>query len=177
MSCRSSRARGRDENLEIHICFDFKKIDFPGQEKIFRIVSRQIRRLGARSMDTIDPTVWTERWLHLNLAVVTMSAGHRSVPEDFVPSFKGVSMNILLLSIHLHDLSRSFVAKDHGKPGTWVSPLPHMDIRATNACSFNFYKNLTLSGHRDREHSRDQWPIKFFKNHGFGFHPFPQVLF
>jgi hypothetical protein len=128
-------------------------------------------------MNPIDPTVRAEGRLHLDLAVVTMSAGDRSVPENFVPYLKWISMNILLLSIHLHDFPRSFVTRDHGESGTWVSPLPHMDIRTTNPCRFNFHKNLTLSGHRDREHSRDQWAIEFFKNHCFGFHPFPRVLF
>ena len=63
-------------------------------------------------MDTVNPTIRTERWLHLDLAVITVSAGDGSVPEDFVPYFKGVSVNIPLFSIHLHNLSRAFVAED-----------------------------------------------------------------
>jgi hypothetical protein len=35
MSGCGSRARGRDENLEIDIGLDLEKINFPDQEKIF----------------------------------------------------------------------------------------------------------------------------------------------
>jgi hypothetical protein len=94
-------------------------------------------------MDAINPTVRTEGGLHFDLAEVTVTAGDSSVPKDFVPYLKWVSMNIIFLSVHVHNLSRSFVAEDHRKPGARVSSFPHMDIGATNPCRLNFYKNLT----------------------------------
>jgi hypothetical protein len=80
MRCCRSRTRGGNENLEIQICFDFKKVNFPGQGKIFRIVSRQIRRLCARGMDAIDPSMEAERRLHLHLTEITVTTGHSPVP-------------------------------------------------------------------------------------------------
>jgi hypothetical protein len=169
VSCCGPRARSRHQDLKIDIRFDLKEIDIPIEKKDFRVISCEIGRLSTGRMDAINPTIGTEGRLHLYLAVVTMSAGDTPAPKDFVPYFKGVSVNTLLLSIHLHDLSRSFVAEDHGKPDARISPLPHMDIGATNARSLNSYKNLTLPWTWDRETPQDQRLIEFLQYDGSGF--------
>jgi hypothetical protein len=66
--------------LKIDIRFDFKEVDIPIEKKAFRIISCKIGRLSTGGMNAIDPTVRTERGLHLHPAEVTVTAGHSSVP-------------------------------------------------------------------------------------------------
>jgi hypothetical protein len=93
-------------------------------------------------MNTIDPTVWAERWLHLHATEVTVTAGHSPVPKDLVCPFKWSSVDIPFFPVEIHDLSNSLVAGDHGKPESRVPSFPHVDIRTTNPCRLDLYKNL-----------------------------------
>jgi hypothetical protein len=167
MRCCGSRARGRDENLEVDLGLHFEKINFPDQEKIFRIVSGEVGRLCARGMDAIDPSMRAERWFHLHLAKVTVTTGHSPVPKDLVCPFQRSSVDILFFSADIRDLSNSLVAKDHGESESRVPSFPHVDIRTADPCRLNFHKGLPLFRVWDGKASDLKGLIKFFENHRF----------
>jgi hypothetical protein len=80
MGCCGTGTGGRDQDLEIDTRLDFEKIDPLIQREIFCIIPREVRRLSAVCMNAMDPSVWTERWLHLDLTIVALTAVHTPAP-------------------------------------------------------------------------------------------------
>jgi hypothetical protein len=128
MSRCSTRAGGRDQDLQVEIGFNFKKINLSGQGEIFCIIPSEVRRFCARGMDSINPAVRAEGGLHLHLAEVTMATGYPSIPENLISNLERRSMDISLLPIQLNNFSHSFMAWDHWELDARIPSFPHMNI-------------------------------------------------
>jgi hypothetical protein len=151
--------------------FDLEKIYSPIQKEDLCIISGKVGGNLRGGMDSMDPSIETEGWLHLDLAVIALTTGHPSAPKDSIPHFQRASMkHVAHLSIDLNDLSCSLVARDHRKTNARISSFPHMHIRATNASSQNLNKDFSIFQFGKRESFHDQGLIKFLKDHRFGFH-------